>query len=672
LVCAKSWLTRAESISCAAFCFAASGAEDAEDVEPPVLGAATPAFRIGRPTADASAFLDYFCGGATRTDHAVLIDAPWGAGKTHFIKTHLEARDADARKADALIGAPFLYASLYGVSTLDGVREQFLAQAYPVLSSVPVKMLGTALAGVVKKWTGAEVDQEALKTLKPRLEAKVLVFDDLERAAMPLVDALGMINTFVEHGDHKVIVIANQKEIPPDQKDQYEKQREKVIGRTLAIRADPAAVLPKLIEEMRFEAAREAAKANSDLIVRLFEASETQNLRSLRAAIADFDRLVGALDDKLGACPEALRRLLSYITATEIEYRTGLTDRELKALMSVRISFGALRPSESPEIKKAESLQAKYPEVEWRDPIIPSDTLVNYLITGILDVETANQAILMHPLIAPARAVPPWRRLIDWQMRGAGAFKDDRAVVLEQLGKLEVLEPGEICHIAGIALWLEAMGAPLLDNVEEDIGRYVDAVEAAGKLKPNRSIFSDSGMNDAWAGYAFCFAEDPRFPRIKAHLGEAVERLFSDNMKAAAPALMEQLAKPDDEGEVLYDGAQDAGQYGGVAILHHVPVGDFADLMVQDGRANRHLNAALNRRYQYWGRDAEMLQERPWLEALKEELDRRAEALGPPFEKALKTAWQRTFNEMFGMLNFVANRHRPAPAEAVVDEVVEV
>jgi len=54
LVCAKSWLTRAESISCAAFCFAASGAEDAEAEEPPMLGAVAPAFRIGRPRSPGS------------------------------------------------------------------------------------------------------------------------------------------------------------------------------------------------------------------------------------------------------------------------------------------------------------------------------------------------------------------------------------------------------------------------------------------------------------------------------------------------------------------------------------------------------------------------------------------------------------------------------------------
>ena len=211
-----------------------------------------------------------------------------------------------------------------------------------------------------------------LKQARLRLEAKVLVFDDLERAAMPLVEALGLINSFVEHGDFKVIVIANEAEIPDDQKADYKKQREKLIGRTLEIKADPAEVLEKLIAEMRSEAARDAVVAHRDIVTRVFEASGKHNLRSLRAAIDDFDRLVGTLDTKLCTAPEALRRLLTYILATEIELRGGLTQLELEALMSVRISFGAVKPSESPEIRNAQTIQAKYPEVEWGDPIIPT------------------------------------------------------------------------------------------------------------------------------------------------------------------------------------------------------------------------------------------------------------------------------------------------------------
>lgn len=613
--------------------------------------------------AEAIAFLDYFCDGATGTDHAVMIDAPWGAGKTHFIKAYLASRDAAARENDDLIGAPFLYASLYGVSTIDEIREQFFTQAYPVLGSAPVKMIGTALAGVVKKFTGAEFQPNQMKGKLP-LEAKVLVFDDLERAAMPLVGALGLINTFVEHGDQKVIVIANQAEVPKRQKAAYDRQREKVIGRTLTIRSDPAAVLDKLIGEMRYEAARTAAEANRELVVRIFEASKLLNLRSLRAAVADFDRLVGYLDPKLASAPDALRRLLSYIVATEVEWRAGLTRRELDALMSIRLVFGALRPSETPEIKKAEALQAKYPEVEWRDPIIPAETLANYLVTGVLDVEAANQAILMHPLIAEPKAIPAWRRLIDWQLRGPAAYKTDRDDVLEELRNHQIVEPGEICHIAGVAMWLERMGAPLLADVEGDMECYIDAIEASAALKPERSIFGNGGFPHGWAGFAFCSEEDPRFERIRDHLEAAVERVFDKNMQAAAPALMEQLRRPDDDGKALFDATPgEGGRYGGIAVLHHIAVADFAYLLLDGGRVNRDLLAALARRYQYWGAGPELLVEQPWLLLLQKELDARADALGAPYDQGFKQSWSKPFAEMFGMLNLGQQRAQAAFAQ---------
>lgn len=605
--------------------------------------------------AEVAAFLDYFCDGAARTDHAVMIDAPWGAGKTHFIKAYLEARDAQARNQDPLNGAPFLYASLYGVRTFDEVREQFFTQAYPMLGSVPVKMIGTALAGVIKKYTGAEIDAAEAKA-KMRLEAKVLVFDDLERAAMPMVDALGMINTYVEHGDHKVIVIANQAEVPEEHKVAYERQREKVIGRTLTIKADPAAVLDKLIGEMRYDAARKAAEAERELVISIFEASQRQNLRSLRAAIADFDRLVGSLDPKLAGSPEALRRLLSYIVATEVEWRAGLTRRGLDALMLVRLAYGMLRPSETPEVKAAEALQAKYPEVEWRDPIIPPETLGDSLVTGVLDVDAANQAILMHPLIAEPKAVPAWRRLIDWQMRGPNAYADDRADLLKQLQDHQIVEPGEICHIAGIALWLDQNGAPLLADSEKDLAHYIDKVEASGVLKPERSIFDSSG-NHGWAGFAFCCAEDPRFQAIQDYLEAAVGRVYDKAMQAATPALMQMLRQPGYDGKALYDAAPGADtHYGGTAILHHIPIADFAGLLLDAGRPNRDLIGALARRYQYWGGEPTMLVEEPWLKSLHADLLARGAAFGPPFDQSIKRMLAKPFGEMFAQLQMGKQR----------------
>jgi hypothetical protein len=84
-----------------------------------------------------------------------MISAPWGAGKTHFVTTYLRSRDAAARKTTDFVGAPFLYASLYGVSSIDEVREQFFAQAHPMLNSLPARVIGIAAIGGLRVCPGS-------------------------------------------------------------------------------------------------------------------------------------------------------------------------------------------------------------------------------------------------------------------------------------------------------------------------------------------------------------------------------------------------------------------------------------------------------------------------------------------------------------------------------------
>ena len=87
----------------------------------------------------------------------------------------------------------------------------------------------------------------------------------------------------------------------------------------------------------------------------------------------------------------------------------------------------------------------------------------------------------------------------------------------------------------------------------------------------------------------------------------------------------------------------------------------FADLLLKDGQLNRGIMGALLRRYQYWGTVCELLDERPWLEALRIELDARATALGPPFEKALQMNFAKSFGEFFAHLDGIKARCATTP-----------
>lgn len=68
----------------------------------------------------------------------------------------------------------------------------------------------------ILKNKGIELDinniTEVTENLIP-IKNSILIFDDLERCACPINELLGYINSFVEHENMKVIVVANQKEI---------------------------------------------------------------------------------------------------------------------------------------------------------------------------------------------------------------------------------------------------------------------------------------------------------------------------------------------------------------------------------------------------------------------------------------------------------------------------
>jgi hypothetical protein len=69
----------------------------------------------------------------------------------------------------------------------------------------------------------------------------VIVFDDVERCAIPICHLLGYINKFVEHGGFKVILVANENEILEREKadesnlNAYRRIKEKLIGKTFEI-----------------------------------------------------------------------------------------------------------------------------------------------------------------------------------------------------------------------------------------------------------------------------------------------------------------------------------------------------------------------------------------------------------------------------------------------------
>lgn len=124
----------------------------------------------------------------------------------------------------------------------------------------------------------------------------IIVFDDLERSNIPKKDLLGTINEYVENKHIKVILIADQDKINDDE---YKEYKEKLISRTIKMSADYETLIDCIIDKYSetAEGYKLFLKENSHLLKQVFQESKSNNLRTLKTALADFERIYVAWEE---------------------------------------------------------------------------------------------------------------------------------------------------------------------------------------------------------------------------------------------------------------------------------------------------------------------------------------------------------------------------------------
>ena len=270
---------------------------------------------------------EYVC--SKHTNGAILINGDWGSGKTYFVKNKVKKTiETDCNKE-------LVYLSLYGISSCDEIIKQLFIQTTPfkkiknpqlIKGSVYAKsMLGAGLS-----FFGIDSDKLKLdykKLLDIDKSKYLLVFDDLERCKIDIIEALGFINNFVEHDKIKTIIIANDKEISSQyllnnyelkmlvasnttsdnqeteldnkvktmfsQNEAYKNYKEKVISQEIKYECNISDVLPELISSIvkNDKQTEEFLLENQDLLIEELNRREHLNLRTVIFILTLFEKL---------------------------------------------------------------------------------------------------------------------------------------------------------------------------------------------------------------------------------------------------------------------------------------------------------------------------------------------------------------------------------------------
>lgn len=192
-----------------------------------------------------------------RYTQAVLIDGKWGSGKTFFIKNkflpklnenrldishppfyyyalkgHLIKRHTFPEQTNHI---PFsqqtYYISLYGTKDLNeitnkiylAVFEKFFEEKFGFSQTFIGKLnlfskLLTFGIDILNQtnYLGFKISLKDLPSIKDikNLNNIVLILDDIERCSLDINELLGFINNLTEHNYIKIILVANEEEIP--------------------------------------------------------------------------------------------------------------------------------------------------------------------------------------------------------------------------------------------------------------------------------------------------------------------------------------------------------------------------------------------------------------------------------------------------------------------------
>jgi hypothetical protein len=195
-------------------------------------------------------FADYL--NTEKTQHAILINGAWGTGKTHLWKKSLSrvAEEHDFKT---------VYISLNGISKIEALDYSLFIKLVPYIGkqeNTIAKNVTTLFTNILNQTSRHFLNASLTDIFKNvsvdsfNFTKYVICFDDLERCGIPITEALGFINTYVEHKNLKTIILADETKLNSDPKG-YNNIKEKVIGRILNYEPDINELTLSLFEKYK-------------------------------------------------------------------------------------------------------------------------------------------------------------------------------------------------------------------------------------------------------------------------------------------------------------------------------------------------------------------------------------------------------------------------------------
>lgn len=572
------------------------------------------------PNKHISEFLDYYCSMKEAPGFGVLLKGEWGSGKTWFINKYKDEKQIKA-----------IYVSLYGLTLFSEIEDEFFRQLHPFLASKGMKLAGKILAGALKATvkidlsdTKDEVSLEGgIPNIGPeyltKLDDRILIFDDFERCKIETDAVLGYINHFVEHQGFKVILLAHEEEILKKEDDAYRRIKEKLIGKTFQVLPDLESAIDDFIEKLSDTEAKESLAKNKSVVMSINEMSQYKNLRVLKQALWDYERIYDALSDNAKAEPALVTQILGLSLAYSLETRIGkMLPSDIPEINAISRGalFGNSHEEESVDIIRRKNFRNKYRDLIPWEPVPSAKFWFDYFEKGAVNHDELMVSIENSKFFITS-STPDWVKLWHYRELNDSQFEDLLKRVCSEFDEKKYETIGTVMQVVGLLIQLSEIGLckrkgkGILDQGK----KLIRHLRSNKKLLNTGDSLAGSLLETGYAGLGFHSADRPEFQELCNYIEEIKGVAKEENMVHEADQLLELMTKSSVDFVLTITVSQSERQrYYNIPIFKYVNAKQFLSSFLSLSPPDQHRVAyGFQERYRYESMNIYLTDERDWL-----------------------------------------------------------
>lgn len=578
-------------------------------------------------------FLDYYCNEELQNpQYAVLLKGKWGSGKTHFINQYKEHLKTNGHK--------YIYASLYGVNSYDEIETKFLETIHPFLYNKKTIFAGKIAKQILKATLKLDWDENGqenaeietkIPDFKPEdllnTQGYILIFDDLERCSINIINLLGYINFFVEHQSYKVILIANEEELEKTEK--YTQIKEKLIGKTFEFKTNPILAYDSFLIELNNtnnikEYILEKQKSN---ILELFEKSESKNLRALRQTLLDFERFYDEVLIVHFEKEELIRDILYWFFLFSFEIRQGNND--ILNLLVLREEYYSLsivhKKNKEAEETKYKLFFNKYNLDNNWDVIIPFDLWKEILLDSYIKKEDINLALENSKYYASEEA-NSWKLLYNYYDLDDDKFEKLANEIYFKIYNMEYKILKEVKMVSSILLSFKEK--KLINKIdfclEYEIKKQIDYLFDNDLIDDETILPKDISSFyyhvDSFENYGFM--KSSKMDEISKYIDDKLKIKLEEKLKKDSLLIINAIKENniDDLTSWLVYSTIRYSSYTDKPILKYLNINELVEILKNsNNKIIRKFFHVLNKRYDFY--TEELIDEKEFLNELKTKLE---------------------------------------------------